>query len=48
MLQQSQNSDMKREAIAEISQSENSVFANDECFKYANDEEIIKQLYGLM
>ena len=40
--------DMKREAIAEISQSENSVFANDEGFKYANDEEIIKQLYGLM
>ncbi len=40
--------DMKRKAIEKISTKENSVFASDEAFKYENDEEIIKQLYGLL
>ena len=39
--------EMKREAIEKISQKEDSVFRDKEKFKYANDDEIIKRLYGL-
>lgn len=39
--------EMKRKAIEKISNKENSVFNNDETFKYADDD-IIKKLYGLM
>lgn len=40
--------EMKRKAISQISTKENSVFKNDERFKYADNDEIIKKLYGLM
>lgn len=39
--------EMKREALHKLSDSDSSVFANDVAFKYANDEEVIKRLYGL-
>ena len=39
--------EMKRKAIEKISNKENSVFNNDETFKYSDDD-IIKKLYGLM
>ena len=40
--------DMKRKAIEKISAAENSVFNGDEKFKYADNETVIRQLYGLM
>ena len=40
--------EMKRKAIDKISTSENSVFRGDEKFKYADNDDIIRQLYGLM
>lgn len=40
--------EMKRKAIDKISTAENSVFKGDEKFQYANDETVIRQLYGLM
>ncbi len=40
--------EMKRKAIDKISTSENSVFKEDEKFKYADNEMVIRQLYGLM
>ena len=39
--------EMKRKAIDKISTSENSVFRGDEKFKYADNDDIIRQLYGL-
>lgn len=40
--------EMKRKAIDKISTAENSVFKGDEKFRYADNETIIRQLYGLM
>ena len=40
--------EMKRKAIDKISMTENSVFKGDEKFKYADDESVIRQLYGLI
>jgi len=40
--------DMKRKAVEKISTAENSVFKGDEKFKYADNETVIRQLYGLM
>lgn len=40
--------EMKREAIDKISTAENSVFKGDEKFKYADNETVIRQLYGLV
>lgn len=40
--------EMKRAAIKKISTKENSVFADDEKFKYRNKSEVIKRLYGLI
>lgn len=40
--------EMKRDALAKISSKENSVFKDDEKFKYSDDATIIKQLYGLI
>ena len=40
--------EMKRKAIDKISKVENSVFTVDEKFKYADNETVIRQLYGLM
>lgn len=40
--------DMKRKAVDKISSKENSVFKSDEKFKYADNEDVIRQLYGLM
>ncbi|MBO6266690.1 MAG: tyrosine-type recombinase/integrase, partial [Synergistaceae bacterium] len=40
--------EMKRKAIDKISTAENSVFKRDEKFKYADNEMVIRQLYGLM
>jgi len=39
--------DMKRKAAEKITTKENSVF-KEETFKYANNDDIIKQLYGLI
>ena len=39
--------EMKRKAIEKISTAENSVFKGDEKFKYADNETVIRQLYGL-
>lgn len=39
--------EMKRKAIDKISTAENSVFKGDEKFKYADNESVIRQLYGL-
>lgn len=41
-------SEMKRKAIDKISTAENSVFKGDEKFRYADNETVIRQLYGLM
>lgn len=40
--------DMKRKAIEKIYTKENSVFKSNEKFKYADNEDVIRQLYGLM
>lgn len=40
--------EMKRKAINKISKAENSVFREDEKFKYTDNEDVIRQLYGLM
>lgn len=40
------DTEMKRRAVEKVSSAENSVFTN-ESFKYADDEEMIKKLYGL-
>ena len=40
------DTEMKRREVEKVSLAENSVFTN-ESFKYADDEEIIKKLYGL-
>lgn len=40
--------EMKRKAIDKISTAENSVFKEDEKFKYADNETVIRQLYGLI
>lgn len=40
--------EMKRKAIDKISTAENSVFKRDEKFKYADNEMVIRQLYGLI
>ena len=39
--------EMKKAAVKKISSKENSVFKDDEKFKYEDDDDIIKQLYGL-
>ena len=39
--------EMKRAAVKKISSKEHSVFRDDEKFKYGNNDDIIKQLYGL-
>ncbi len=39
--------EMKRAAVKKCSAKENSVFRDDEKFKYSDNDEIIKQLYGL-
>lgn len=39
--------EMKREAAKKLGNSVNSIFYNDEKFKYANDEEVLKKLSGL-
>lgn len=40
-------SEMKREAIQKLAESNNSVFKDDVAFKYAEDEEVLKRLCGL-
>lgn len=40
--------EMKRVAVEKISSKENSVFKDDEKFKYEDNDDIIKQLYGLV
>lgn len=40
--------EMKRTAIENISTKEGAVFEHEEKFKYANNDEIIKRLYGLI
>lgn len=40
--------EMKRKNIDKISTAENSVFKGDEKFKYADNESVIRQLYGLI
>lgn len=40
------DTEMKRREVEKISSAENSVFTNEN-FKYADDEEMIKKLYGL-
>ena len=40
--------EMKRAAVKKISSKENSVFRDDEKFKYEDNDDIIKQLYGLI
>ena len=44
----SATAEMKRKEVEKIYKKENSVFKEDEKFKYENDDEIIKRLYGLM
>lgn len=39
--------DMKRKAIDKIAEKEGSVFKGDEKFKYADKDDVIRQLYGL-
>lgn len=39
--------EMKRKAIEKISTAKNSVLKGDEKFKYADNETVIRQLYGL-
>lgn len=39
--------EMKRKAIEKISTAENAVFKKDEVFKYIDNDEVIKKLYGL-
>lgn len=39
--------DMKRKAIDKITEKEGSVFEGDEKFKYADKDDVIRQLYGL-
>jgi len=39
--------EMKRAAVKKISSKEDSVFKDDEAFKYHDNDETIKQLYGL-
>ena len=39
---------MKQVAVKKISTKENSVFRDDEKFKYGDNDDIIKQLYGLI
>lgn len=38
---------MKRKAIDKIAEKEESVFEQDEKFKYADKDDVIRQLYGL-
>lgn len=38
---------MKRTAVKRISTKENSVFGDNEEFKYKDNDEVIRQLYGL-
>ena len=40
--------EMKQAAVKKISSKENSVFRDDEKFKYGDNDDIIKQLYGLI
>ena len=40
--------EMKQAAVKKISSKENSVFRDDEKFKYEDNDDIIKQLYGLI
>lgn len=47
-IQETKLTDMKRKAVDKISAKENSVFKSDEKFKYADNEDVIRQLYGLM
>ena len=44
----SATAEMKRKEVEKIYKKENSVFKEDEKFKYENDDEVIKRLYGLM
>ncbi len=39
--------EMKRKALERISTEENTVFKKDETFKYADNDEVLKRLYGL-
>lgn len=39
--------EMKRKAVEKISTDKNAVFKKDETFKYADNEEVLKRLYGL-
>ncbi len=39
--------EMKRAAVKRISTKESSVFGDNEEFKYKDNDEVIKQLYGL-
>jgi len=39
--------EMKRKAVEKVSTNENAVFKESESFKYADNDEIIKKLYGL-
>ena len=43
----SATTDMKRKAVEKLALDEKSVFRNDVTFKYADDDEILKLLYGL-
>ena len=40
--------EMKQAAVKKISSKGNSVFKDDEKFKYGDNDDIIKQLYGLI
>ena len=44
----SATAEMKRKQLEKIYNKENSVFKENERFKYENDDETIKRLYGLM
>ena len=44
----SATAEMKRKEVEKIYKKENSVFREEEKFKYENDDEVIKRLYGLM
>jgi hypothetical protein len=43
----SATTEMKRKAVEKLALDESSVFNSDVAFKYADDDETLKRLYGL-
>jgi site-specific recombinase XerD len=43
----SATTEMKRKAVEKLAMDEKSVFNNDDTFKYADNEDVLKRLYGL-